>query len=481
MKSKPIRRKRDFRKMRGAPHTFRAAGAIILMLAMSTAFGADSDEQKVSAKQGKPAASRSALFGDDDDAAPLSAAKNPESLKSETGLKGFLQFELARTVADPEHWSKMRTRAELASRGELGNGLKWKLSARLDYDAVYDHTSFYSAEVKNNQRFNATLRENYLDFSSGNWDFRVGRQHVVWGEMVGMFFADVVSARDMREFILPDFESIRIPQWAARAEYFRDDFHAEALWIPVASYDEIGKPGGDFYPYQPVVPGFTAAYKPEIRPARNLQHGNYGIRLSTLKNGWDVSGFFYSSMDNAPTFYREIVGSSLVFQARHERIDQWGGTLAKDFGSVVLKGETVYTQGRKFGVSRLSVPNGVVAQDTLDWALGLDFSLPAETRFNVQLFQRYFPDHDPDIVPRKSENGYSLYLTKKFGDSLEAQALWISSLNRGDWLFRPKLTWAMLKNWRWSVGADIFKGPPLGLFGQYDRQDRIYSEIRYSF
>jgi hypothetical protein len=66
--------------------------------------------------------------------------------------------------------------------------------------------------------------------------------------MVGLFFADVVSARDMREFILPEFDQMRIPQWAARAEYFADDYHAELLWIPVASYDNIGKPGAEFYP-----------------------------------------------------------------------------------------------------------------------------------------------------------------------------------------------------------------------------------------
>jgi len=31
------------------------------------------------------------------------------------------------------------------------------------------------------------------------------------------------------------------------------------------------------------------------------------------------------------------------------------------------------------------------------------------------------------------------------------------------------------------VGADIFNGAPFGLFGRYDRQDRVYSEVRYSF
>jgi len=442
--------------------------ALLLALALGSGACLAADDKK---------GRRDALFDDDTPAVDSKPAK----ADSAAGLRGSLQFELARTVSDPDHWSKMRLRTDLSQGGSLANGIKWKLGARVDADAVFDSTSFYSSEVARNQRFNFSLRENYLDINAGSWDFRLGRQHVVWGEMVGLFFADVVSARDLREFILPEFDSLRIPQWAARAEYFKDDFHAELLWIPVASYDQIGKPGADFFPYQPLPPGATAIYRAEVRPERNAQHTNAGIRLSTLKGGWDISGFYYNSMDAGATFYRQTLSPTLfVFTPRHERIQQWGGTLAKDFGSVVLKGEAVYTDGRRFALLRAD-PVGVVKQSTLDWAMGLDFTLPAETRFNVQLFQRSFFDYDRDIVPDRRENGYSLYLNRKFGGNWEAQALFVSSLNRADWMFRPKVSWSFEKNWRLLLGADLFNGPALGLFGQYGNKDRVYSEIRYSF
>jgi len=421
---------------------------------------------------------RDSLFGDD---LPLAEAK--PAATSGQGIKGFVQFELARTTASPDHWSKMRTRADLSSQGKLGDGIKWKMGARFDYDAVYGINDFYPPEVEQNQRFNASLRENYIDYSAGNWDFRFGKQNVVWGEMVGMFFADVVSARDMREFILPDFDQMRIPQWAARAEYFADDFHAELLWIPVASYDNIGKPGAEFYPY-PLTKDFPAQYRQEVRPERNAENMNYGLRLSTLKAGWDISGFYYRSSDINQTFYRDIVAGptpTYVFEARHDRIHQFGSTLAKDFGDVVLKAEGVYTRGRSFTVLNALDSNGVAQQNTLDWAAGLDFTLPAETRLNVQVFQRQFFNYNPDIIPDKRENGYSLLINNKFFNNWEAQLLFISSLNRPDSLFRPRLAWNFERNWRLLVGADIFNGPALGMFGRYDQQDRVYSEIRYSF
>ncbi len=377
----------------------------------------------------------------------------------------------------------MLTRADLSSQGNLGGGVKWKLGARLNYDAVFSIDDFYPGDVADDQRFYFDLRENYLDVSTGDLDFRFGKQHVVWGEMVGLFFADVVSARDMREFILPEFDTMRITQWAARTEYFKDNFHAELLWIPVAIYDKIGEPGAEFFPHQWQPAGVNVQYRNEDIPTRNLSNTNYGLRLSMLANGWDVSGFTYRSMDISPTFYRDAtsVPGTFIYEARHDRISQYGGTLAKDFGDVVLKAETVYTRGRRFSVTRLSDVDGVVAQNTLDWALGLDFTLPADTRFNVQLFERTFFDHDPDLISDKREQGYSLLLNHKFTDKVEAQALWIASLNRTDWLFRPKVSWAFERNWRLVTGIDIFKGPELGLFGRYDKNDRIYAELRYAF
>jgi hypothetical protein len=428
--------------------------------------------------QGDAPVSRDALFGDD-------VGLSPKRSGSSVGLRGFVQTEVARTYAAPSHWSKLLTRAELAAQGSISDQVKWKLSGRVDYDAVYDVTNFYPHDVRKDQRFNFFARENYLDFGAGKWDFRLGRQQIVWGEVIGLFFADVVSAKDQREFILPDFDILRIPQWAARAEYTADKFHAELVWVPVATYDEIGKPGAEFYPAPPPPPpGFGTQILGEVRPPRDLANTNYGVRLSTLQNGWDVSGFYYRSTDATPTFLRQVVTGAqpaFIYQPTHGRISQFGSTVAKDFRSFVLKGEAVYTRGRQYNVLRLSDDAGVVSQNTLDWVASLDFTLPKDTRFNVQLFQRIFFDHDPDIVSKKYENGYSLFLNHKIATNVEGQVLWISSLNRRDWMLRPRVAWNFEKNWRVLAGVDVFNGPQLGFFGRFANRDRVYTELRYSF
>ena len=436
------------------------------------------------ADEAKPI-SRDALFDDDDNAFLKSGEKTlKKEYSSASGTKGFVQFNVARAYQSPVHWSQMMTRVGLSSQGNLGDGIQWKLGARADYDAVFSLTDFYPSAVAKDQRFNLFLLENYLDIGAGDWDFRLGKQNIVWGEMVGIFVADVVSARNMLEFILPTFDLIRIPQWAARAEYFKDDFHAELLWIPVPSYNNIGVPGAEFFPFvPPAITGVENVFQNQKFPSRNLSNTNYGVRLTTLKNGWDISGFAYSSMDIEPTFFRQIAitGPAFVYQARHDRIDQFGGTVAKDFGSVVLKGEAVYTHGRQFYLAQPTNIDGLVPQNTLDWAIGLDFNLQPETRFNVQFYQRDFFNYDPNLLSDKHESGYTLYVNHKLTNKFEAQVTWISSFNQTDWLFRPRVMWNFEKNWLFAAGVDVFKGPPDGLFGRYEGKDRVYSELRYSF
>jgi len=396
-------------------------------------------------------------------------------------LTGFYQNDLAYTYAGKKHWSRFNNTLDLAAQGRTSSGA-WKLGGRVQYDPIYDLTDYYPSAVRRDQRFEATIREAYADFSADDWEFRLGRQHIVWGEMVGLFFADVVSAKDLRQFVLPDFDLIRLPQWAARAEYFSGDFHAEAVWIPYMTYDDIGKPGAEFYPLNPpAIPGLQTIIAKEDKPT-DLEDSAYGVRLSWLKGGWDISTFYYTANDPSAAFSRQLSPTAITYQPIHERLHQWGATLGKDLGPMLLKAEAVYTRDKLFSTLDLADADGLVKQPIFDYVVGLEWSFPQDTRVNVQFFQRLFPDHDTNIVPDKTESGVSLLLsTQALHPKLEPEMLLVRSLNRDDWLAQFKLTWKLDGNWRLVTGVDIFEGSANGLFGAFDDKDRVYTEVRYSF
>ena len=401
-------------------------------------------------------------------------------------FNGYIQSEGAYTFSSPSHWSKFRNVLELAVQKKLTNEINLKISGRFWYDGIYDLTSFFPDRVKRNEQFEAMFRETYVDVGAGDWDFRVGRQHIIWGEVVSLFFADVVSAKDLRELIIPDLDYLRIPQWAARAEYFKNDFHAEAVVIPYMTYDQIGKPGSDFYPFlPPAVPGFATNIRNERMPHQGFSDAAAGLRLGYLLKGWDLTGFYYDSINSAPAFFRQTINAptpTLSYTPDHRRIHQLGGTVSKDFQSFVLRGEAVYTWDSLFSVSRLSDADGVVRQDFLDYIIGLDFPLPADSRLNFQFFQRRFPNHDPDITPARVESGVSLFAsTKMLDDKVEPDLLVMQSLNRLDWMVRPRVTWQFHPSWRLRVGTALFGGTGQNLFGRFANRDRVFAELRYAF
>ena len=422
-------------------------------------------------------ASKSDLFASD--AAPANVG--------EPRLGGWVEGLLAYNYADPSHWSRAVARFNVSAQGTLGDDIKWKIGGRVDTDAVYAGSDFYLDRVRDDQRFDAFHGETYIDFTREDWTFRIGAQHIVWGEVVGLFFADVVSARDMREFLLPRFDVIRIPQWAARAEYFHGDSHVEFVWIPVPLFDNIGKPGSDFYPVplpSPTPQEVAELFRDPDHPSRTLRNSNYGVRANTLVAGWDLSAFYYRSYNAQPTFYREAPvapGQPFLFQPRHDRIWQAGGTVSKDFGEFVLRGEAVYTHGQGFTRTDLTAPESVVKRNTLDYIVAADWSLPHDSRVGVQVFQRVFSGSDDGLFFATESPGVSLFVSSKITSTLEPQLLWMQYVNDGGGLIRPALNWYPSQDLRVTFGVDIFTGPENGFFGRYDNRDRAYVEARWSF
>lgn len=449
-----------------------------------------------------PEASQSAaeLFGFDQETTEQ-ASSEPESMGALFGeeqssegkgiwsgkISGFYQNSLAYTYPSPGHFSKFKNTLDVSTDGAFNRNVSWKAGARFVYDAIYSLSDFYPPAVKSNQGAYAWFMETYLDFGAGDWDVRLGRQNIIWGETVGgLFFADVVSGLDLREFIVQQNELIRIPQWAARAEYFKGDFYAELIWIPVMTVNEVGVPGAQFFSFPPPPPpGFGEVIEQEPDIPVSLDNSAGGLRASYLVDGWDTSVFYYTSLDRNPAYQRTITTGAtptFIYTPVHERIYQAGGTVTKDFGQVVLNAEAVYTKDRLFSVTTLSDTDGLVSQDEFQYIVGLTHVTADDTRVNAQFFQIWFPDHDAGMIPDQLESGGSIFVsTRAIHPDIQPELLWVTSFNDTDWLFRARLTWDFYEDWRAAFGVDVFDGPPTGFFGQFDDSDRVYYEVRYTF
>ncbi len=415
--------------------------------------------------------------------APQEAVPAPHHSRTPI-LGGYVKNETAYRVSRPKEFTKIKNIFYLSATGSLLHSVSYKASGRLVYDAVYDLTDNYAKNVEADQRLDKGLRDFFLDISKGDWDLRAGRQQIVWGEAVGLFFADIVNAKDFREFILPDFDYIRIPQWAFDLEYTKESFHLELVLIPVLEFNRFGEAGSEFPSAVPVPEGVAAIPASPEKPRNSVKNSEIGARVSYLSRGWDISLFHFYTWDKTPVKFRTVTSPSLhSFRPEYRRLNISGLTVAKEMNDIVLKGEFVYNRGKFFSVLDSNDLDGAVRKDYLDYLIGADYTVLGRVDLNVQFMQRIIFGFDNRIFREdKVHSMASLRAGTGFMENrLEPEILIISSLRERDVLLRPRVDFRWSNRLRLRAGVDIFDGAPDGLFGQYKDRDRVYGEASYDF
>lgn len=398
-------------------------------------------------------------------------------------LRGHVREQAAYQTSAPTGWTQVRSVGYAEVVGRPRDWLAYKASGRLWFDAVYSLTDRYPRPVVDDQRTDGQLRDTFVDVSLDSFDVRLGKQQVVWGEAIALFYADVVNAKDLREFILPDFEFLRTPEWAADLEYHRGPLHGELVWIPFPEMDRIARPGADFAPAFPLPPGTPVAFQPEEKPADQLKNSQWGGKVAYRGEGWDASAFFQRSWQKTAVYQTVAAESALRVTPIHPRLSQGGITLTAGLRDAVLKAESVFSRERHFQDLSGRSPDGLAARDTLDSLVGIDYVFRKAVDASLQLSQRWIPDFTEGLYQQRAVRYYLTARLKTgfFDNRLEPEVTALKDLSSEDAMLRPKLSYKATSRIRVSLGWDGFAGRPYDLFGQFNSRDRVYSELRYDF
>lgn len=406
-------------------------------------------------------------------------------------VSGNLKNETAYRLVQPHQLSKIKNTFNLKASGTLSEDVSFVLGSRVSYDPVYDLSDNYNDKVEKDQRVIADLRDAYLDLSLGNFDFRLGNQQIVWGQAVGLFFADLVNPLNLREFILPKLEELRIPVLAANMEYFHSDFYFQMIFIPFPEFNEFGEAGSEFdFSKQLYAQDADIVLNDPTKPANSMDNSEAGFRVSKLMDGWDMSLFYLYDMYNSPVNYRVISlnppGSqhpaTITYLPKYERIHRIGTTFSKDYHDVIFKGEFIYNNEMYFQSSDISDLDGVETSDTFDWLLGADYTFFDKLETNFQLMQNIILDHNSSMIQKEYKTSFSAWLkTGFFENKIEPELFFISSLDQKDFMLRPSITYNYSGSLKFILGADAFWGEPDGDFGIFRQSDRIYMEALYNF
>lgn len=363
------------------------------------------------------------------------------------------------------------------------NTLNLNFSRRTDKIAFKVNPYFYQYFDK---EIDIGLREAYLDLYFNNLDIRVGKQQIIWGKADGVFITDIVSPKDLQEFLLPDFDEIRTGITSLKLNYFKGNSTIEAVWAPVFTPTQMPADGSIWQAKMsfPLVPDFDYSTS-EINPS--LENSEVYLRYSLMASSIDfelVGGsFFYD--DPALHLTKQIDPvtmqlTGITARPEYHRVTMGGGSFSLPVAGFVFRGEGAYYSGRYFQTSDNSVADAVIEKDNLHYMAGLDYTL-AGVKLSVQLIQEYILDYDDELVYDEFESTMTFLARKDF----LRERLWLElfsyiGINSEDALIRPKVTWAFSDGFEILGGANIFIGES-GRFGQYDNNDMLYLKFKYSF
>jgi len=328
------------------------------------------------------------------------------------------------------------------------------------------------------------VREAYVDLYFDSVDLRIGKQQIIWGKADGVFITDVISPKNMSDFLLPDFEEIRTGITAIKYNYYFEDSTLEIVGVPYFTPTQMPESGSPWLlsPSFPVKP--TYDYSQKKVPAQ-LANGEVFVKYSALNSLMDYELMFGSMWDDDPTMHVDKTISASMVTAitvtpKHHRLNLVGGSISTELLGVVLRAESAYYQGKYFNSNNPSLLDGVIQKDYIHSLLGVDGSLWGMT-MSGQWISKMILNYDNSIVNDEVDNTLTLMIRKDLlRETLHLELFSYLGLNNSDALIRPKVTYDLDDGVKIIAGANWFIGTT-GVFGSYDANDMVYTKVQVSF
>jgi len=328
------------------------------------------------------------------------------------------------------------------------------------------------------------LREAYLDIFAGTVDLRIGKQQIIWGKAEGVFITDIISPKDLTEFLLPDFDEIRTGVTAMKTDVYLGYHTFEVVWIPV--FASTIQPASDSL----WAPAFPFSVPASIKPTEEVEPriGNTELfaKYSYLGSFADfelMGGYFWDDDLTPHITDRTFSGPELTaieITPRHHRLGLIGGSFSLAPAGLVLRGEGGYYTGKFFPTADPADADGVVERDFINYAAGIDLA-PFGLIVSGQLIQRIILNYEDAILADQVDNLVTLLVADDFlRETLRAELFAYIGLNNLNALLRPKIVYDITDGFEIEAGANIFLGNE-GQFGQFDENDMVFTKLTYSF
>ncbi|SPD74137.1 exported hypothetical protein [uncultured Desulfobacterium sp.] len=396
----------------------------------------------------------------------------------------------------------------------------WDQTTHLD-DELYDYNAFplstphYGIHMRPGHDTDAVAEiwELYTDLNMEKLWFRLGRQQIVWGEMVQARIMDIVNPLDYSwhfTFEPEEFENIRIPLWAIRGTYtieqsllpWLEELYIEGFYNPGDIVPNRNPELGNPYKPSPPPPWVYQAPETEDRWGEDEFGGRLGYRIG------QVAGTFNYAYLYADSAYQECAAigrPSWSVKQSYPQIDVFGMTLNYALNepiSTVVTFEGSYTPDYPWYDN--SVFPGIAVKEADTWDLGIGLQrftsiFPGEDFMNIQLQYtvKIVEDHDKlkwtpgpydenNIVENLTRDTFAFVVSQDFSHKTYKAQCTILYQPDGAYKINPGFKYSPGDHWifdiyaSWWGGSAFQNANPACMNGLY-YLDEIMGRITYQF
>lgn len=395
------------------------------------------------------------------------------ALASDVSIHGFFQgnYSLGTDSSNPDggdfKWAEERVQLKLDANKE-------PFRLFLKTDAFYDHID---------RKADMELREGYIDSTASKWDLRLGRQVITWGVGDLIFINDVFpkdyeaffSGRPL-EYLKKGVDGVKI---GAYPEFASFEFIAIPIFEP-NNYPDSRR----VYMFDPM-PNVTN--REEKDPASNFENTEFAARAYRDIAGSDASVYFYRGFYRKPYMIPDNLNNTAKITFHYPKLSVYGASLQRRALDGVVSFEAGHYDSRQDRKGDdYTVPNSQTKA-----LIGYQRQLWEDFTIGAQYFTEYMHDYSeykraqPGGLPKDRKIGQLAML--RLTQLLMHQTLKLSlfsfySTSEGDYLINPEIKYNFSDHIWAALGGLIFGGgEKWSQFGQMDKNDNLYLQVRYEF
>ena len=329
-------------------------------------------------------------------------------------------------------------------------------------------------------------REGYINYTKDQIDLRVGRQIITWGTGDLMFINDVFPKDYGAFFSGRPMEYLKAPVDGAKVEITADLLSAELVAIPTFEANRLPDPNR-FYLYNPFSSATTITTMQTERPGSKVGDAELAMRLFRYIGSTDVSLYAYKGFYRMPGMRVDSMTNPTTLTYIYPELTVYGGSITGNiFGGVGNIEGGYYDSAEDRMGDDPTVENS-------KWKLlaGYKKEVGAELSAGIQYYMEIMDDYSnyenalPPGFPKEERvrNYATLRLTKMLlYQTLRLSFFGIYSPSDEDYLINPEAMYKLSDDLSFTLGGNVFGGrKEFTMFGQLEKNDNVYTNLRYQF